>query len=342
MVDLTIALDAMGGDNGPPITIPAALEVLSAFPRIKFIIFGDKYQIEPLIDSPAKSIAERIQIVHCSQTITMGEKPSQALRNKPESSMRKALEAVESGDAQACVTAGNTGALITIAYYVLKMIPGISRPALVTAMPSIEGHKTYLLDLGANVDVDETILHQFALMGSVLAETKGTASSRKPRVALLNVGEEEIKGSNKIKRAAKLIANDDEINYIGYVEGNDIFTDRADVVVCDGYVGNVSLKACEGIAKFVIQSIKEALGKSWISKILAILALPALKKMYKKVNPDQYNGASLLGLRGIVIKSHGNATKDGFRYAIIEAINEIEHKVPESIGNRITALNDRS
>nr|WP_230425579.1 phosphate acyltransferase PlsX [Saccharobesus litoralis] len=332
----------MGGDNGPPVTIPAAIEALAANKSLKFLVFGDQYQINPFIQNTPKSVLDRLEIIHCTQSVSMDEKPSLALRQKPESSMRLALEAVKNGEAQACVSAGNTGALITIAYYVLKMLPGISRPALVTAMPSLSGHKTYLLDLGANVDVDELTLHQFALMGSVLAEAKGTPNHTKPRVGLLNVGEEEIKGSSKIKRAAKLINDDDEINYVGYVEGNDIFTERADVVVCDGYVGNVSLKACEGIAKLVVESIKEAVGKSWVSKLLAFLALPTLKKMYKRVNPDQYNGASLLGLRGIVIKSHGNASKDGFKYAIVEAVNEIEHKVPEAIGHRIAALNERS
>lgn len=342
MTDLTIALDAMGGDNGPPITIPAAIETLIANPSLKFMIFGDKYQIQPFLDDLARSVAERIELIHCTQRVAMGDKPSVALRTKTDSAMRKALEAVKNGDAQACVSAGNTGALIAMAYYVLKMIPGISRPALVTAMPALDGNKTFLLDLGANVDVDENALHQFATMGSVLAETKNQEIARKPRVGLLNVGEEEIKGCETIKRAAKLLTEDDNLNYVGYVEGDDIFADKADVIVCDGYVGNVSLKACEGIAKLVLQSIKDAVGKSWFTKLITVLALPALKKMYKRVNPDQYNGASLLGLRGIVIKSHGNASKDGFKYAIVEAINEVEHKVPDIIGARMAvAENER-
>lgn len=340
MTNLTIALDAMGGDFGPPITIPAALQVLAENPKLYLIICGDKYQIQPLLNDSQASLLQRLEIVHCSQVVAMGEKPSQALRNKPQSSMRIMLELLKENKAQACVSAGNTGALLAMAYRVLKMLPGIKRPALVTAIPSPQGHKTYVLDLGANVICDEHILHQFALMGSVLTEKN---ECKNPRIGLLNVGEEEIKGSDTIKKAAKLLKEDKSLNYIGYVEGNDIFTNKVDVVVCDGFVGNIAMKACEGLAKAVMQSIKAVARESWLSRIFAAIALPMLKKLYRQMNPDQYNGASLLGLRGIVIKSHGNASKDAFKYAIEEAINEIRHQVPEKIGNRIeTALTDRS
>ncbi len=333
MTNLTIALDAMGGDSGPPVTIPAVLDILITHPNLNVIICGDENILAPFLAKAPASLCDQIQTEHCTQIVSMSDKPSQALRQKTDSSMRKALELVKADKAQACVSAGNTGALLAMAYYVLKMLPGINRPALVTAMPSLKGDKTYLLDLGANIAVDETALHQFALMGSVLAEDR--CQKQKPRVALLNVGEEEIKGCEVVKRAARLLNDDKQLNYVGYVEGDDIFSDKADVIVCDGYVGNVSLKACEGIAKLVIESLKSAVGESWFTRILAALAMPALKKIYKKVNPDQYNGASLLGLRGIVIKSHGNASKEGFKYAIIEAVNEIEHKVPEKIRHKL-------
>jgi len=340
LTNLTIALDAMGGDYGPPVTIPAALSVLAENPQLHFLICGDKYQINPLLTGISNHLSHRIQVVHCSQVVAMGDKPSVALRNKTDSSMRIMLDLVKDNKAQACVSAGNTGALLTMAYRVLKMLPGIKRPALVTAIPSVDGHKTYVLDLGANVVCDEHILHQFALMGSVLIEKN---ECKNPRVGLLNVGEEEIKGSETIKKAAKLLKEDKSVNYIGYVEGNDIFTDKVDVVVCDGLVGNIAMKACEGLAKTVVNSIKTVASGSWISRIFAAIALPMLKKLYRQMNPDQYNGASLLGLRGIVIKSHGNASKDAFKYALEEAIKEIRHQVPEKIGNRIeTALTDRS
>ncbi|MER2492137.1 phosphate acyltransferase PlsX [Catenovulum sediminis] len=340
MANLTIALDAMGGDHGPPVTIPAALEVLAEYPQLKFIVCGDKYQIVPLINDIALSLQQRIEVLHCPQVVSMGEKPSQALRNKTQSSMRVSLDLVQENRAQACVSAGNTGALLAMAYYVLKMLPGIKRPALVTAIPSAKGHRTYVLDLGANVECDEHILHQFALMGSVLTEK---IDLKNPRIGILNVGEEEIKGSGTTKRAARLLKEDKSLNYIGFVEGNDLFTDKADVIVCDGFVGNVAMKACEGLAKAVIESIKSLASENWLSKVFAAIALPMLKKLYRQMNPDQYNGASLLGLRGIVIKSHGNASKEAFKYAIEEAINEIRHQVPEKIGNRIEqALTDRS
>lgn len=340
MTNLTIALDAMGGDHGPPVTIPAALEVLAEIPQLKFVLCGDKYQIQPLIKSHPPAIQERIEILHCTQVVSMGDNPSQALRHKTQSSMRIALDLVEQEKAQACISAGNTGALLSMAYYVLKMLPGIRRPALVTAIPSGKGHKTFVLDLGANVESEASILHQFALMGSVLAESEVL---KKPRIALLNVGEEENKGSSKVKKVASLLKQDASLNYIGYVEGNDFFTGKADVIVCDGFAGNVALKSCEGLAKAVLESINQLVKESWLSRIAAALALPILKKFYRQMNPDQYNGASLLGLRGIVIKSHGNANKEAFKYAIMEAINEIRHQVPVKIGNRIEqALTDRS
>ncbi|KMT64769.1 phosphate acyltransferase PlsX [Catenovulum maritimum] len=340
MSDLTIALDAMGGDFGPPITIPASLEMLAENPQLRLIVCGDKYQITPLLKNKPYNLTQRLEVIHCSQVVAMGDKPSAALRTKADSSMRKILDLVKEGTASACVSAGNTGALLTMAFYVLKMLPGIKRPALVTAIPNADGHKTFILDLGANVECDEHILHQFALMGSVVSEKNKLDN---PRIGLLNVGEEEIKGSDKVKKAAQLIRQDKSLNYIGYVEGNDIFSGKTDVVVCDGFVGNVALKSCEGLALAVVKSIKTLARENWRSRIFAAIALPMFKKLYKQMNPDHYNGASLLGLRGIVIKSHGNASKDAFKYAIKEAMNEIRHQVPEKIGNRIeTALTDRS
>lgn len=340
MSDLTIALDAMGGDIGPPITIPAALEMLHEHTHLKFIVCGDKYQITPLLKNKSPRILDRLTVVHCSQVVAMGDIPSVALRTKTDSSMRKAIDLVKDKSASACVSAGNTGALLTMAVRVLKMLPGIKRPALVSAIPNSTDHRTYMLDLGANVACDEQILYQFALMGSVVGEKNKIKS---PKIGLLNVGEEEIKGSEVIKKAAKLIKEDKSLNYIGYVEGNDIFSDKADVIVCDGFAGNIALKSCEGLSQAVVRHIQKFASENWRSKLLTAIALPIFKKLYKQMNPEHYNGASLLGLRGIVIKSHGNASKYAFKCAIQEAMNEICHQVPDKIGNRIEmTLTDRS
>ncbi|GAC14851.1 phosphate acyltransferase PlsX [Aliiglaciecola lipolytica] len=333
---LTIALDIMGGDNGPHVTLPAALKALQENPQLYFILCGDEKIISQFMSPQKSAIRDRIEIQHCSDHVAMDERPSSALRNKKDSSMRRALERVENGDADACVSAGNTGALLAIAYHVLKTLPGIDRPALVSALPTDDHHKLFLLDLGANVNCDSETLFQYAVMGSVLAEE--VAGIENPRVALLNVGEEQIKGNDQVKFTAQLLQDAPGINYTGFVEGNDIFTNCADVVVTDGFVGNIALKACEGLATLVLEESKRVSQENWWTKLLAKIALPLLRKIYRRVNPDQYNGASLIGLRGIVVKSHGNASSDAFLFAIKEAEQEIQRQVPKKIKDKIESV----
>ncbi|MBC3767850.1 phosphate acyltransferase PlsX [Neptunicella marina] len=333
MTTLTIALDVMGGDFGPPVTVHAAVRAVTQYPELHIILCGIQSQIEHELNKVSLPLESQLTILHCSQVVEMDERPTATLRSKTDSSMRRALELVEQGKADACVSAGNTGALMTNAYYVLKTLPGIERPALVTSLPTQTDKKVYLLDLGANVECNSEVLFHYAVMGSVMAEQ--VEGIEKPRVALLNVGEEQIKGNDRVKHAAQLLKDAPGINFIGYLEGNDIFSNRADVVVTDGFVGNIALKACEGLGKLVISEVKRITGRNLLTKAMALLALPFLKKIYSRVNPDQYNGASLIGLRGIVVKSHGNASVDAFLYAIKEAKQEISRQVPTKIKDKI-------
>lgn len=333
---LTIALDIMGGDHGPLVILPAALKALQTHSHLKFIFCGDQTTVESFFSDLDPTLTTRFEIVHCSENVRMDEKPTAALRNKKQSSMRKMLELVESGQADACVSAGNTGALLAMAFYVLKTLPGIDRPALISSLPTSGRDKVYLLDLGANVNCDSETLFQYAVMGAVQAEQ--VAGITAPRVALLNVGEEQIKGNDQVKYAGQLLEQAQDINYIGFVEGNDIFSHAADVIVTDGFVGNIAMKSCEGLAKLFIDQVKQASQKNWLSKILAKIALPLFQKIYKRVNPDQYNGASLIGLRGIVVKSHGNASTEAFLYAINEAIHEVDRQVPTKIKDKIESV----
>ena len=330
---LTVAIDIMGGDYGPRSTIPAAIKAIDEISFLHLILCGDAQLLQTELNKYNKLHHPRIQIEHCSQVINMGERPVTALRTKKDSSMRKALELVKKGKAQACVSAGNTGALLAIARFVLKMLPGVERPALITSLPTNSKDPVYLLDLGANVTCTEELLFQFAVMGSVLVhEVEGIDN---PRVSLLNVGSEEIKGSKEIKRAGTRLSQEEHLNYSGFVEGTDIFAGKADVVVCDAFVGNVALKTCEGIATLIMNKLKQELSSHIFGKILGLFLFPILKKLYKRVNPDHYNGASLIGLRGIVIKSHGNASKDAFFSAIKEAVREIERQVPRKIEHKL-------
>lgn len=334
MKDLTIALDVMGGDKGPLITIPAAIMAVDRLPTLRLILCGDKAVVEHHLNKLNASAHPRISFVHTTEVVNMCEKPSVAIRGKKDSSMRKAIDLVKEGKADACVSAGNTGALFGIAHFVLKTLPGVERPALISSLPTRSNdHNVFMLDLGANVFCDANVLYQFGIMGSVMAEeVDGIA---KPKVALLNMGEEDIKGSDHIKLAANQLKENTEINYIGFVEGNDIFNNKADVIVCDGFVGNVALKTCEGVARLVYEKAKEQLEQHAFAQILGKLFTPILKKLFKSMNPDQYNGASLVGLRGIVVKSHGNANSTAFFTAIMEAVKEVERQVPEKINNKL-------
>jgi len=333
---LTLALDIMGGDFGPHIILPAALNSLLENPNLYLILCGPIELLEAWYDKQTPDIQSRSQLSDCQQVVAMDEAPIAALRNKKDSSMRRMLNLVEQGQADGCVSAGNTGALLAMAYHVLKMLPGVHRPALISLMPTVDKGKVYLLDLGANVDCDSEVLFQYAVMGSVLAELVGKLD--KPKVGLLNVGSEQNKGNERVKCTAKMLRESPSINYIGYVEGNDIFSQKADVIVTDGFAGNIALKSCEGLTKLVINEVKKASNQNWLNRILAKIALPLLRNIYLRMNPDQYNGASLIGLRGIVVKSHGNASSEAFLYAIRQAVKEVSMQVPTRIKDKIEAV----
>ncbi|MBK8455277.1 MAG: phosphate acyltransferase PlsX [Thiofilum sp.] len=329
-----IALDAMGGDHGLEVTVPAALKALAAHADIELILVGDEAQIHDALAKHKTTLSERLQIKIASQVVAMDESPTSALKNKKDSSMRVAINLVKEGIADAAVSAGNTGALMATARFVLKMLPGIDRPAICTVLPSIDGH-THMLDLGANVDSSAEHLYQFALMGSELA--KAIDDIEAPKVGLLNIGQEEIKGNEQVKAAHALLAKS-PLNYIGYVEGDDIYLGDVDVVVCDGFVGNVALKNSEGVAKMIATLLKEGFKRNLLTKLAGLIALPVLTRFRRQVDPRSYNGASLLGLRGIVVKSHGGADSFAFANAIGIARTEIIKKVPQRIDKQIEAL----
>jgi glycerol-3-phosphate acyltransferase PlsX len=330
----TIALDAMGGDHGFKVVVPAALDVLDRNPALRLILVGDEAVLRSAVAGSPHVEAGRLSIHPASELVEMHDSPAKALKNKKDSSMRVAINLVKDGTAGACVSAGNTGALMAIAKFVLKTIPGIDRPAIIGIVPSLHGH-THVLDLGANVDCSAEHLRQFAIMGYELV--KAVENSPNPKVGLLNIGEEEIKGNEQVKQAVKLIA-DSHINFIGFVEGNDIYTGDVDVVVTDGFIGNVALKSSEGLAKMISIALKEAFSENWLTKLAGLIALPVLRAFRKRFDPGQYNGASLVGLRGIVVKSHGNADRAAFAKAIEVAALEIENAVPQRIGERVAEV----
>ncbi len=335
MRTITLALDAMGGDHGVNVVVPAAILALNKYVDLKVILVGDEVAIKQTLQKQKALDNERLSIFHTDEVVGMDELPSHALRNKKNSSMRKALDLVKEGKADGCVSAGNTGALMATARFVLKMLPGIDRPAIVSELPTLTG-KTRVLDLGANVDSCAEHLFQFAVMGNVL--TQASDNIEHPRVGLLNIGVEEIKGNDQVKRTAHILNDYKEINYIGFVEGDDIYSGAVDVVVCDGFVGNVALKASEGIAKVLFGFVKQAFQKNLFNKCLALLVKPVLKSIHKRMDPAQYNGASLLGINGIVVKSHGGTNIIGFRHAIEEAIVEVKSNVPDLIREQVAEL----
>jgi len=330
----TVSLDAMGGDHGLSVTVPAAIASLAEHPNLSLILVGDQDQIRDELAKHQYPDASRMQVQHASQIVEMDEKPAQAMRFKKDSSMRIAINLVKEGRAQACVSAGNTGALMATARFVLKMLPGIDRPAICGLLPTIPGF-CHMLDMGANVDSSSENLFEFAVMGSVLASAVNNIES--PSVALLNIGEEEIKGNEVIKEASRLLS-DSQLNYVGYVEGDGVYQGKANVVVCDGFNGNIALKASEGVAKMISFKIKQAFTKNILTKMAAVIAMPVLNSFRKTIDPRRYNGASLLGLQGIAIKSHGGADVLAFKTAINQAVIEIENRVPERISEQLEAL----
>lgn len=326
-----IAIDAMGGDFGPHCIVPASIACLAEYPSLHLVLVGQPSLIEPLIARYPNVDRARLRVEPAAEIIAMDERPAQALRGKPDSSMRVALALVRDGQAQACVSAGNTGALMALSRYVLKTLPGIDRPAMVSAIPT-EAGSCQLLDLGANVDCSAEHLYQFAVMGAVAAEVLGVA---RPRVALLNVGTEEIKGNQQVKLAANLLQQAQGLNYIGFVEGDGLYRGEADVVVCDGFVGNILLKSSEGLAGMIGQRIEAQFRSGLGARLIGLLARPLLRRLRQELAPAQHNGASFLGLQGIVIKSHGAAGPEGFKSAIRRALAEIEENLPQRLHGRL-------
>ncbi|MDL5165946.1 phosphate acyltransferase PlsX [Proteus faecis] len=344
MTNLTIALDAMGGDFGPRITVPACLRALASNPHLKILLVGQPDSITPLLANQNAELITRLHVIPAEHIVANDAKPSQAIRASKGTSMRVALDLVKTGEAQACVSAGNTGVLMGLAKLRLNAIDGIERPALVSVLPNQKKGKTVVLDLGANVNCDSKMLVQFAVMGAVMAEEIAGIDS--PKVALLNIGEEESKGLDNIREAATVLKSTPNINYIGYVEGNELLTGKTDVLVCDGFAGNVSLKTMEGVIRVFLSLIKSSTTENkktpWWMKILKKWLQKRLIKRFGHMNPDQYNGASLLGLRGIVIKSHGGANESAFTAAIEQAVHAVERKIPERIASRLATVLPKS
>lgn len=325
----------MGGDYGPPVTVPAALEVLVKYPEIHLILVGDSSVLQKALNS-RKYDESRLSILHASQQVEMNELPSQALRTKKDSSMRVAINQLKEGKAQACVSAGNTGALMATARFVLKTLPGIDRPAIISTFPTINPDKNVrMLDLGANVDSTAENLVQFAVMGSVLASAVDNINN--PKIYLLNIGEEEIKGNEQVKQTAQLLANS-RLNFVGYIEGDALHSGEADVIVCDGFVGNVALKTTEGVARLIARMMKEAFMRNMLTKLIGLLVKPVLKSFIKRIDPSRYNGATFIGLNGTVVKSHGGANIQAFSRAIEEAVMGVEKNVPERIRHEVEQL----
>lgn len=336
---LTLALDVMGGDFGPSVTVPAALQALNSNSQLTLLLVGDPDTIAPLLAKADFEQRSRLQVIPAQSVIASDARPAQAIRASRGSSMRIALELVKEGRAQACVSAGNTGALMGLAKLLLKPIEGIERPALVTMLPHQLKGKTVVLDLGANVDCDSTMLVQFAVMGAVLAEE--AIGIKDPRVALLNIGEEEMKGLSSIRDAAAILKTLPTLNYIGYLEANELLTGKTDVLVCDGFTGNVTLKTMEGVVRMFLSLLKsqgEGKKRSWWLLLLKRWLQKSLSRRFSHLNPDQYNGACLLGLRGSVIKSHGAANQRAFCVAIEQAVQAVQRQVPQRIAARLESL----
>ncbi|MFA5242131.1 MAG: phosphate acyltransferase PlsX [Sulfuricella sp.] len=333
-MDITVAIDAMGGDHGAHVTVPAALEILRRDADINIVLVGLTEAIEFELRACRAEVGPRLRIHHASEVVTMDDPPAQALRSKKDSSMRVAINLVKSGEANACVSAGNTGALMAISRFVLKTLPGIDRPAIASMLPSLKGH-VYVLDLGANVDCSAEHLLQFGIMGAMLASA--VEHKEKPSVGLLNIGEEDIKGNDVVKQAGELLRNS-HLNFYGNVEGDDIYKGTTDVVVCDGFVGNVALKTSEGLAQMMGKFLRQEFRRNLFTKLLGLLAMPVLSAFKKRMDHRRYNGASLLGLRGIVVKSHGSADSFAYQFAIETAVEEVRNGVLRRITEQTSLL----
>jgi phosphate acyltransferase len=325
----------MGGDHGPHVTVPAALEFQARVADVDIVLVGVRDAIEAELRARRAATGARVRVHGAAEVVGMDEPPAAALRYKKDSSMRVAVNLVKSGDAHACVSAGNTGALMAISRFVLKTIAGIDRPAIATVLPNMKGGYTYVLDLGANVDCTPEQLMQFGVMGAMLVAA--VEHRDRPTVGLLNIGVEDIKGNDTVKRAAELLRASG-LNFYGNVEGDDIYKGTADVVVCDGFVGNALLKASEGVATMIVGFMRQEFKRTSWNKLSAWLATPVLKALRARMDPAKYNGASLLGLRGIVIKSHGSADTRAFGYALERALEEVRNNVPQRIAERMAQV----
>ena len=324
----------MGGDHGPDVIIPAAVSALKRHPNVKLILVGDEKELKAKLQTHQLENETRIEVHHASQQVAMDESPALALRGKKDSSMRVAINLVKEGAAAACVSAGNTGALMATAKFVLKTLRGIDRPAIISALPTTKGH-TYMLDLGGNVDSSAEQLVQFAIMGSVLAES--IEGRKNHSIGLLNIGSEDIKGNEQVKKAANLL-NETDLNYAGFVEGDGLYRGEVDVVVCDGFVGNIALKSSEGVVHMMKHYLRESFTRNIFTKLIGLIASPVLKHFSNQLDPRAYNGANFIGLNGIVIKSHGGADEVGFANAIHIAILEAELDVPKNISQHLDVI----
>ena len=333
---VTIAIDCMGGDHGPAVTVPAALSFLRSHPDANVVLVGRAEALEPLLVQAAPAFGTRLKLHPATEVVEMDDPPAIAMRSKKDSSMRVAIDLVKSGVADAAVSAGNTGALMAISRFVLKTLPGIDRPAIAAVLPTVKGH-TYVLDLGANVDCSAEHLLQFGIMGAMLVSAIDHVE--RPRVGLLNIGEEVIKGNDVVKQAAELLRASG-LNFCGNVEGNDIFKGAADVVVCDGFVGNVALKTTEGLAQMLATFLRQEFGRNLLTKMAALIALPVLNRFKRRVDHRRYNGAPLLGLRGVVVKSHGSADVLAFGNALAKAAEAASNRLLERIVGRMADMNE--
>jgi glycerol-3-phosphate acyltransferase PlsX len=325
---VTVAIDCMGGDHGPVVTVPAALDFVRKHGDVHVILVGLEEKISPfLVDGKGL----RVSVRHASEVVAMDESPALALRNKKDSSMRVAIDLVKNGEADACVSAGNTGALMAISRFVLKMLPGIDRPAICAVLPTITGH-VHVLDLGANVDCSPEHLLQFGIMGASLVAA--IEHKDRPTVGILNIGEEDIKGNDVVKQAAELLKNSG-LNFVGNIEGDGLYKGEAEVVVCDGFVGNVALKASEGLAQLLATFLRQEFSRNFLTKLAALFAIPVLKNFKRRVDHRRYNGASLLGLKGIVLKSHGSADAFSFGNALDRAAETVRSGVLSRITERV-------
>jgi glycerol-3-phosphate acyltransferase PlsX len=320
----------MSGDLGPRVAISAAQKFTSSFPDVDIVLVGNEQQLLAL-SSVEKLSRQRISLLNATQVVAMDEDPLHALRHKKQSSMWLAIECLHENRADACVSAGNTGALMAMGKYLLKTFPGVDRPAICKSMP-VEQGQTYLLDLGANTNCTPEQLHQFALMGKILA----SVANANPRVGLLNIGIEETKGTDVIKAAQVLLQNDPRLNFAGYIEANNIFSGEMDVIVCDGFHGNIALKTCEGTARFITKKIQAAFKRNWFARAAGTLIWPILKQLRSDLDPSMYNGASFLGLQKVLVKSHGNANKKAFMQALIVAREQVIQNIPARIQTELS------